>query len=207
MAEHTAEKIINLLQMEWDDRSGSTSVPYLQLRRTIQTTPHSGLQLIIGWTYVRTFHDVSEVHSFGFTLSGVQTLSRWCVLLDKKNICCLPTVSSCFHRTWFLCLVPNCIGGRKEVLLPLQRKWHYWWNWSTGVQTLASNSIRFWFPRRLFSPLTRSYFLVWIKQSGWCHWHRLWLAYSCSPLGSCYLIGPQRHTLFSVKKWLKGVMT
>lgn len=117
MAEHTAEKVIKLFQIQWDDRSNSISVPYLQFCYTMEIPLHGGLQLIIDLNYVRISPIVSPSISckrFGSIFCRVQTLTRCCVPLDKENICCLQSVSSCLHCTRFRCLEPNCIWGMKS---------------------------------------------------------------------------------------------
>ena len=117
MAEHTAEKVIKLFQIQWDDRSNSISVPYLQFCYTMEIPLHGGLQLIIDLNCVRISPIVSPRLSckrLGSIFCRVQTLARCCVPLDKENICCLQSVSSCLHCTWFRCSEPNCIWGMKS---------------------------------------------------------------------------------------------
>lgn len=108
---------------------------------------------------------------FGFIISGGRTLTRCCVRLDKESICCLQNISSFLRFPWFRCLVPSFIRGTKSSLSLTLEKWYFWWNWSTGEETVGSNSVRLCFPggitffKVFFSPLSSADHILWFESN------------------------------------------
>lgn len=163
MVEHTAGKIINLFQKQWQLCFHICSLSAAQLYN--RNSPP--LRIVVD-NWPDLCQSFTYCH-FGFIFSGLQTLTRCCEPHGEASICCVQSVSSCLRCSWFRCVVPNCIWGMKSspYLTPESDIAH-----ETGAQesgNLGLNSIRFWFPKVLFSFLSRSYSLVWIQLYIWCH--------------------------------------